>query len=155
MNSLLATLALILLMPAGPSAQKQESRIYVIARRVDNAPDLGAERKLKEAFRNKKAVVSNVLGEADIVFFVMVEYENYQGGSGVIAGGSGSAVAYSETYIKTAIGFALPVQAWIDHRSDLEVLKENSVWQGDVSAGKLKRASLSKLADSYLKRTEK
>ena len=133
------------------SAQSAEKQIFVVARKAVGGLDLGAEKKVKDELgKQKKIKTTTSAAGADVVLLVLTEYETANTAVGTATGGTGSLIGVTETFLKTVTAFAIPAIAWSAHKDDLEKLREAAIWQGDVAATMLTRASLSKLVKKYI-----
>lgn len=129
----------------------QEKRVYVIARHTAGNLDLGAEKKVKDELAKRKNLkLVTGIADADIVLLVLTEYATAGTTVGTADRNNGSLIGVTETYLKTAFGIAVPVESWDQHKENLEKLREQAVWQDDVAATMLTRASLPKLIKKYI-----
>ncbi len=147
----LCSLFLVLAFAPAYAQEASEKRIFVVARKAVGGFDLGAEKKVKDEIGKQKKIKTVInVADAEVVFLVLTEYETANTTVGSATNGNGSLIGVTETYLKTATAFVVPVKAWIEHKDDLEKLRESAVWQGDVAATVLTRASLPKLVKNYL-----
>lgn len=135
------TLLLFLLPAIAHDDKKKDDKpaptIYLVALKIaDNKPDLAVEKKLTEDFaKQKRYSLAPSAAAAELVFVVFTEYDTYSAMSGAAAGGYGSVAGVQQTYLKTATAMLVPVAAWTEHKSDLEKLKERSIWRGNAPGG--------------------
>lgn len=151
MKVLLCLLVAVFALSSARAQDSGEKRIFVVARKAVGGLDLGAEKKVKDELGKQKKIKTTMsAADADVVFLVLTEYETAQTAVGSATNGNGSLVGVTETFLKTATAFAVPAKAWGEHKDDLEKLRENAIWQGDVAATMLTRASLPKLTKKYI-----
>jgi hypothetical protein len=126
LQDLLSVVTVLLVLTSAASAQesafKAGQTVYVVAMKISGQPDLSTERKLKDEFEKQKAFkVATSLQSADFVFLMLVEYEYNQMAAGGVGIGSED--------IKSVAAFAVSPDAYTQHKSDLDNLRDKALWQ--------------------------
>jgi hypothetical protein len=99
--------------------------VYVVAIKVDTSKsDLAVESNLKREFQRKaKFPLAKSPANADFVFIVFTEYETEI---------SHTYHRERDTYqdfLKTALALVVPAKEYIEHKVDIDKLKEYSLWE--------------------------
>jgi ABC-type glycerol-3-phosphate transport system substrate-binding protein len=126
LQNLLSAVAVVLALSAAASAQdsafKAGQSVYVVVMTSSGQPDLSTENELKDEFAKQKTFkVAPSLQSADFVFLMLVEYDYNQVAVGAIAVGSGN--------IKSVAALVVPPDAYTQHKSDLDDLRDKALWQ--------------------------
>jgi|ERR1051326_4382278 hypothetical protein len=123
---------------------KPGASIYVVAIKSNNqAADLTAERKAKEEFSKSKTFkLATSLANADLVYFMLTEYEYNQTGVFGISTGSED--------LKNIAVFVLKPDDYKAHKQSLDELREAAIWQQAKSTGPMRGSGqLSKLVKAF------
>ncbi|HEY8460735.1 MAG TPA: hypothetical protein VIM99_10165 [Blastocatellia bacterium] len=126
LQNLFSAIAVLFALSAAASAQESAfeagQSVYVVAVKSSGQPDLSTEHTLKDEFEKQKAFkVAPSLQSADFVFLTLVEYEYDLALAGGVGVGNGN--------IKSVAAFVVSPDAYAQHKSDLDNLRNNALWQ--------------------------
>jgi hypothetical protein len=126
LQNLFSAVAVLFALSAAASAQESAFKVgqsvYVVAVKSSGQSDLSTEHILKDEFEKQKAFkVATSLQSADFVFLMLVEYEYDLAPAGGFGVGGGN--------IKSVVAFVISPDAYTQHKSDLDNLRDKALWQ--------------------------